>query len=119
YGLVAPDAACVGSAEFQSAVSPISNRQGVESSGRLGNESTSSGLQTRDTAGSNPALLLESKRPFRLWESAGGEFAKAVALIPANWPKPRRALWEARRAAIRDNEHIRRIEHPDYKPHWY
>jgi hypothetical protein len=62
--------------------------------------------------------LLESERPFRLWAKADGDFAKAVALIPADWPKPRRALWEARLAAIRDNEHIRRIEQPVYKRRW-
>jgi type I restriction-modification system DNA methylase subunit len=65
-----------------------------------------------------PAPLDQAQRPFRLWESAGGDFAKAVALIPANWPKPRRALWEARLAAIRDNEHVRRIEQPVYKRRW-
>ena len=30
----------------------------------------------------------------------------------------RRALWEARLAAIRDNEHVRRIEQPVYKRRW-
>src|ERR1039458_8735580 len=65
-----------------------------------------------------PAPLDQAQRPFRLWESAGGDFTKAVALIPAGWPKPRRALWEARLAAIRDNEHVRRIEQPVYKRRW-
>ena len=65
-----------------------------------------------------PAPLDQAQRPFRLWESAGGDFAQAVALIPAGWPKPRRALWEARLAAIRDNEHVRRIEQPVYKRRW-
>jgi len=64
-----------------------------------------------------PAPLDQAQRPFRLWESAGGD-SKAAALIPANWPKSRRALWEARLAAIRDNEHIRRIEQPVYKRRW-
>jgi len=62
--------------------------------------------------------LQESERPFRLWAKADGDFAKAIALIPADWPKPRRVLWEARLAAIRDNEHIRRIEAPVYKRRW-
>jgi hypothetical protein len=62
--------------------------------------------------------LLESERPFRLWAKADGDFAKATALIPANWPKPHHALWEARLSAIRDNEHIRRIEQPVYKRRW-
>ena len=65
-----------------------------------------------------PAPLDQAQRPFRFWESAEGDFAKAVALIPADWPKLRRALWEARLAAIRDNEHIRRIEQPVYKRRW-
>jgi type I restriction-modification system DNA methylase subunit/PAS domain-containing protein len=65
-----------------------------------------------------PAPLDQAQRPFRLWESASGDFAQAVALIPADWPKPRRALWEARLAAIRDNEHVRRIEQPVYKRRW-
>jgi hypothetical protein len=65
-----------------------------------------------------PRPLDQAQRPFRLWESAGGDFAKAVGLIPAIWPKPRRALWESRLAAIRDNEHVRRIEQPVYKRRW-
>ncbi|MBI3850569.1 MAG: Eco57I restriction-modification methylase domain-containing protein [Verrucomicrobia bacterium] len=65
-----------------------------------------------------PAPLNQAQRPFRLWESTGGDFDKAITLIPADWPKPRRTLWEARLAAIRDNEHIRRIEQPVYKRRW-
>jgi len=65
-----------------------------------------------------PASLDQAHRPFRLWEAAGGDFAKAVAMIPADWPKQRRDLWEARLAAIRDNEHILRIEQPVYKRRW-
>jgi type I restriction-modification system DNA methylase subunit len=65
-----------------------------------------------------PAPLDQAHRPFRLWAAAEGDFARAVKLIPADWPKPRRALWEARLAAIRDNEHIRRIEQPVYKRRW-
>ena len=73
---------------------------------------------TRGGEGEAIAPLDQAQRPFRLWESAGGDFAKAVALIPADWPKLRRALWEARLAAIRDNEHVRRIEQPVYKRRW-
>jgi hypothetical protein len=62
--------------------------------------------------------LDQAQRPFRLWQHVEGEYAKAVALIPATWPPERRALWEARFAAIRDNEHIRRIEQPVYKRRW-
>ena len=65
-----------------------------------------------------PAPLDQAQRPFRLWEAAEGDFARAVKLIPADWPKSRRALWEARLAAIRDNEHVRRIEQPVYKRRW-
>jgi len=65
-----------------------------------------------------PAPLDQAQRPFRLWEAAGGDFAKAAALIPGDWPKPRRTLWEARLSAIHDNEHVRRIEQPVYKRRW-
>ena len=62
--------------------------------------------------------LDREQRPFRLWAEAEGDFTKAVSLIPADWPGWRRSLWEARLAAIRDNEHIRRIEQPVYKRRW-
>jgi hypothetical protein len=62
--------------------------------------------------------LPENERPFRLWAKADGDFPRAAALIPSNWPAERRALWEARLAAIRDHEHIRRIEAPVYKRRW-
>jgi hypothetical protein len=65
-----------------------------------------------------PAPLDQAQRPFRLWEAAEADFARAVKLIPADWPASRRALWEARLAAIRDNEHVRRIEQPVYKRRW-
>jgi len=66
-----------------------------------------------------PLPLDQGQRPFRLWPQVEeGNLAKAVALIPANWPAERRALWQARLAAIRDNEHIRRIEQPVYKRRW-
>jgi hypothetical protein len=62
--------------------------------------------------------LDESQRPFRLWTKANGDFNAAIGLIPSHWSHPRRALWEARLAAIRDNEHVRRIEQPVYKRRW-
>lgn len=65
-----------------------------------------------------PMPLDQAERPFRLWQRVEGDYAKAIALIPASWPAERRALWEARLAAIRDNEHIRRIEQPVYKRRW-
>lgn len=64
------------------------------------------------------STLDRDERPFRLWQRVEGDYAGAVALIPASWPAERRALWEARLAAIRDNEHIRRIEQPVYKRRW-
>jgi hypothetical protein len=69
-----------------------------------------------DIAATEP--LDREQRPFRLWEKAEGDYAQAVALIPADWSAERRALWEARFAAIRDNEHIRRVEQPVYKRRW-
>jgi hypothetical protein len=72
-------------------------------------------------AGASPGptdRLNQAERPFRLWQRVEGDYAKAVALIPASWPAERRALWEARLGAIRDNEHIRRIEQPVYKRRW-
>jgi hypothetical protein len=86
-----------------------------------GAELSSAASQSAVAADALPAHsilpLQESERPFRLW-AAEGDFACAVKLIPANWPKSRRALWEARLAAIRDNEHVRRIEQPVYKRRW-
>lgn len=64
------------------------------------------------------SALDQAERPFRLRQRVEGDHANAVALIPASWPAERRALWEARLAAIRDNEHIRRIEQPVYKRRW-
>jgi hypothetical protein len=66
----------------------------------------------------NPEPLAEPDRPFRFWSRAEGDFTRAVALIPADWPAERKHLWEARLAAIRNNEHIRRIEAPVYKRRW-
>jgi PLD-like domain len=62
--------------------------------------------------------LAESERPFRFWAAADGDFDKAVALIPSDWSAERKELWQGRLAAIRDNEHIRRIEAPVYKRRW-
>jgi hypothetical protein len=72
----------------------------------------------RRTNGAGTASLQENERPFRLWAKADGDFTKAIALIPSGWPAARKKLWEARLAAIRDNEHIRRIEQPVYKRRW-
>jgi hypothetical protein len=65
-----------------------------------------------------PAPLEREQRPFVLWAEAGADYEKATKLIPAVWPECRKKLWEARLAAIRDNEHIRRIEQPVYKRRW-
>jgi hypothetical protein len=66
----------------------------------------------------SPMSLDQAQRPFRLWEQAEGNYPKAVSLIPPGWPLERRALWTARLSAIRDEEHIRRIEQPVYKRRW-
>ena len=65
-----------------------------------------------------PELLDRDQRPFCIWEQAECDFARAVQLIPQTWSKSRKELWEARLRAIRDNEHIRRIEQPVYKRRW-
>ena len=62
--------------------------------------------------------LDREERPFRLWAKAGGDFEKAAALIPVSWTTSKKKLWRARLEAIRDNEHIRRIEQPVYKRRW-
>jgi hypothetical protein len=53
-----------------------------------------------------------------LHAKAGGDFDKALALIPARWSGAKKNLWRARFETIRDNEHIRRIEQPVYKRRW-
>jgi hypothetical protein len=65
-----------------------------------------------------PTPLAREQRPFVLWAEAGGDFEKAIALIPAEWSEERKAHWRARLEAIRDNEHIHRIEQPVYKRRW-
>jgi hypothetical protein len=65
-----------------------------------------------------PEILKEEDRPFRLWERGYGTFDKALSSIPEDWSNERKRLWEVRLAAIRDNEHIRRIEQPVYKRRW-
>ncbi len=69
-------------------------------------------------AGLEPPHLEREQRPFCLWKQAGSDYSRAVGLIPRGWPQSRRKLWEVRLAAIRDNEHIRRIEQPVYKRRW-
>jgi len=63
-------------------------------------------------------VMEREQRPFVLWAQADGDFEKAVGLISAEWPDERRTLWRVRLEAIRDNEHIRRIEQPVYKRRW-
>lgn len=69
-------------------------------------------------AEAEPAPLEREQRPFVLWAQAEGDYDGAVKLIPRGWPAARKKLWEDRVAAIRDNEHIRRIEQPVYKRRW-
>jgi len=62
--------------------------------------------------------LVREQRPFRLWEKAEGEFDDAVGSIPQDWSPAKKDLWAERLAAIRDNEHVRRIERAVYKRRW-
>lgn len=62
--------------------------------------------------------LSEADRPFRYWAQTAGDYNSAVSLIPSNWSKEQKTLWELRLGLIRDNEHIRRIEAPVYKRRW-
>jgi hypothetical protein len=78
-------------------------------------ESSAVGLASVDV---EPSPLQREQRPFYLLSDAEGDFDKAVALIPSDWSDERKALWTARLAAIRDYEHIRRIEQPAYKRRW-
>ncbi len=66
----------------------------------------------------NPDPLDRNARPFRLLEEAEGDYERAAALIPADWKQDRKDLWAARLVAIKDNEHIRRIEQAVYKRRW-
>lgn len=68
--------------------------------------------------GNDPAPLQRAQRPFYFWSEAEGDFDEAVAFIPSDWSAERKALWTTRLVAIRDNEHIRRIEQPVYKRRW-
>ena len=65
-----------------------------------------------------PEPLRADQRPFRLWEQGKGTYDKAVNLIPKDWSSERRRVWEARLAAVRDIEYVRRIEQPVYKRRW-
>ena len=75
-----------------------------------------------EARGEPPALQMDqldqAQRPFRLWAAADGNYDQAEAIIPSDWPAKRKQLWQARLAAIRDNEHVRRIEQPVYKRRW-
>ena len=67
---------------------------------------------------SDPESLERADRPFRLWEQAEGDYEKAATAIPTTWNADRRATWEARLIAIRDNEPVRRAEQAIYKRRW-
>jgi len=66
----------------------------------------------------DPEPLPLGCRPFELLRAADGDFAGAANFIPEGWSSARGRLWRARLKAIRDNEHIRRIEQPVYKRRW-
>jgi hypothetical protein len=65
-----------------------------------------------------PEPLAKDARPYRLWQAANGDLASAISLIPSDWSDQSKRLWRERLAAIRDNEHIQRIEQPVYKRRW-
>ncbi len=65
-----------------------------------------------------PEPLAKDDRPYRLWQAAKGDFASAISLVPSALSDPSKRLWRERLTAIRDNEHIRRIEQPVYKRRW-
>jgi len=73
----------------------------------------------RDACPTMPEPLGKEDRPFALMARAEGDFDRAIASIPSEWSADRKKLWGVRLAAIRDNEHIRRIEQPVYKRRWY
>ena len=66
-----------------------------------------------------PAPLALGQRPFEIWADANKDFNAACNLVPQDWTRERRELWISCFKAIRDNEHIRRIEQPVYKRRWY
>jgi hypothetical protein len=74
--------------------------------------------QTLAASDTDALQLNREERPFRLWSKADCDFEKAAALIPSSWSASKKKLWRARLEAIRDNEHIRRIEQPVYKRRW-
>jgi hypothetical protein len=66
----------------------------------------------------NPEAIDSEERPFRIWSRASANYERAVELLPKGWSSGRRRLWETRLAAIRDNEHVRRVEQSIYKRRW-
>ncbi len=70
----------------------------------------------------DPALLLPAHAPLPAPLALGErpfELLRAGQAIPAHFDESRRALWQARLAAIQANEHLRRLEQPVYKRRWY
>jgi hypothetical protein len=65
-----------------------------------------------------PGCLDREQRPFRIWERAAGDYQHAVGMIQNGWSPEQRNLWESRLRAIRDKEHVRRIEQSVYKRRW-
>ena len=65
-----------------------------------------------------PGALDPMRRPFWMWMHAGRDYGRAIQQIPPDWPDEQRRVWESRLSAIRDIEHIRRIEQPAYKRRW-
>jgi hypothetical protein len=63
-------------------------------------------------------VLKPGQRPFCLWQGAVADFTAAAARVPAGWSAARRPLWLSRLEALRNNEHLRRIEQPASKRRW-
>jgi hypothetical protein len=107
-----------GAAAFSSSTSPGPGQGAAQSVDDPKAVAGATALQGGSKLPHSIAPLDRDERPFRLWARAGGDYAKAVTQIPCHWPEGGRKLWKARLGAIRDNEHIRRIEQPVYKRRW-
>jgi len=66
----------------------------------------------------DPQPLDRELRPFCLWAQTEGDYSRANQLMLDERTESRKKVWSARLAAIRDIEHIRRIEQPVYKRRW-
>jgi hypothetical protein len=130
YGLIPADSAAVGNAQ----PTPAFRLREDATAGQVGHPSEGGDPDPKIPSLEGPAparrsllgeggkrgvgSLSREQRPFVLWAQTDGDFDKAVTLIPADWPEDRKTLWRTRLEAIRNNEHVRRIEAPVYKRRW-